>query len=476
MNHDHDEGRITNGEHESRGAHGSRGAQGTHGSHATHESHESHRSHGTATGARHEFDRRSVLLGGLGALGGLVVLGSRANAKVTMWGPTGELPGPAAGHTLVLLQLTGGNDALSMVVPYGDDAYNAARSSIRIGKDEVQKLDDYRGLHPNLKGLRALWDEGRVAIVEGCGYPNPIRSHFQSYEVWHTGSENGRLAGEGWIGRLCEVAWPEDRSPELVVHVGGTAPFSVFSTKHPPLAFQTPATYRWAGNETEDLMAYRRAAEDDMRTLDARRGEAGKGESGQDKMLRKLRGILDEANESSAKIRRANALYEPKAKYPEDDLGEGLKIAATLVDARLGARVVSVELGGFDTHQNQRTSHDTLMRRLDEGLKAFFEDLKGRSAGDRIVVMVFSEFGRRVKENGSRGTDHGVAAPMLVIGSPVKGGLYGKHPSLTDLDDGDLRFTTDFRSVYGTVIDRWFASDHTKVLGAKYPTLEFLPA
>ena len=137
---------------------------------------------------------------------------------------------------------------------------------------------------------------------------------------------------------------------------------------------------------------------------------------------------------------------------------------------------MSVELGGFDTHQNQRTSHDTLMRRLDEGLKAFFEDLKGRSAGDRIVVMVFSEFGRRVKENGSRGTDHGVAAPMLVIGSPVKGGLYGKHPSLTDLDDGDLRFTTDFRSVYGTVIDRWFASDHTKVLGAKYPTLEFLPA
>lgn len=418
-----------------------------------------------------EFDRRSVVLGGLGVLGGLVVLGSRTNAKVTLWGATGEKPGPGGTKTLVLLQLTGGNDALSMVVPYGDDGYNSARTSIRIDKSEVIALDEYRGFHPNLKGIKSLWDEGRVALIEGCGYPHPIRSHFQSYEIWHTASERGRLAGKGWIGNLCDVAWPKESTPELVVHLGAVAPFSLYSVTHPPLAFQTPSTYRWVSTETDDLLAYRKAAEADMKELAKQRHETG-----QESMLKRLRVVLDDANESSVKIRRAVGSYAPTATYPEDDLGEALRVAASLVDARLGSRVVSVELNGFDTHQNQRGSHDTLMKRLDAALTAFLTDLKDKSAGDDVVVMVFSEFGRRVKENGSRGTDHGVAAPMMVLGNKVDGGLYGKHPSLTDLDDGDLVFTTDFRSVYGTLIDKWFRADHEQVLGAKYPTLGFLPA
>lgn len=414
------------------------------------------------------FDRRSMLIGGLG-LGGLVVLGSRAQARVKMWGAPGEKAGPGGTRTLVLLQLTGGNDALSMVVPWADDGYNAARTTIRVDQKDVLKLDDYRGLHPNLKGLRALYEDGHVALVEGCGYPHPIRSHFQSYEIWHTGSERGRLAGEGWIGKLCDTAWPGNATPELVVHVGATAPYSLYSLTHPPLAFQTPATYRWVSPESDDLQAYRKAAEEDMKVLEKKRKETG-----QEAMLKRLRGVLDDANESSVKIRRAAASYNPSTAYPEDDLGEALRIAATLVDARLGSRVVSVELSGFDTHQNQRQQHDTLMKRLDGALTAFMADIKGRSSAGEIVVMVFSEFGRRVKENGSRGTDHGVAAPMMVIGHTVKGGLYGKHSSLKELDEGDLVFTTDFRSVYGTVIDRWFGSDHAKVLGAKYPTLGFL--
>lgn len=417
------------------------------------------------------FDRRSVLLGGLGALGGMVVLGSRANARITLWGATGERPGPGGTRTLVLLQLAGGNDALSMVVPYADDGYNSARSSIRIGQDEVIKIDEYRGLHPNLKGLKSVWDDGRFALIEGCGYPHPIRSHFQSYEVWHTASERGRLTGGGWIGKLCDVAWPKETTPELVVHVGSTAPYSLYSSVHPPLVFQTPATYRWVSPESDDMQAYRKAAEADKQELEKKRKETG-----QDSMIRRLRGVLDDANESSAKVRRAAGGYATNVKYPEDDLGEALRIAASLVDARLGSRVVSVELNGFDTHQNQRQSHDTLMKRLDDALTAFLSDMKGRSTGDDVVVMVFSEFGRRVKENGSRGTDHGVAAPMMVLGNKVKGGLYGKHPSLKELDDGDLSFNTDFRSVYGTVIDKWFGADHAQVLGARYPTLGFLPA
>jgi uncharacterized protein (DUF1501 family) len=422
----------------------------------------------------HEFesalDRRSLLVGA-GALGGWIVLGPRANARVELFGPLGEHDGPGGTRTLVLVQLTGGNDALSMVVPYADDAYAAARPSLKFQQSEVLKLDDYRGLNPNLKGLRALYDDGRLAIVEGCSYPNPIRSHFQSYEVWHTADARGRNSGPGWVGKLCDHAWPKETTPELVVHVGATAPYSVFSLTHPPLAFQTPATYRWAGTESEDLAAYRHAAEEDMKRL-----ESSRKESGQDAMLRRLRGVLEDANESSRKVRRAAGLYATDVKYPDDDLGDSLRLAAALVDARLGSRVISVELSGFDTHQNQRGTHNGLMKRLDDALTAFLADMKARTAGDEVVVMVFSEFGRRVKENGSGGTDHGVAAPMLLLGNKVKGGLYGKHPSLTDLDAGDLKFTTDFRSVYGTVIDRWFGSDHAPVLGAQYPTLECLPA
>ena len=418
---------------------------------------------------RKGFDRRQLLLGSLGALGGITVLGSSAAAKVRLFGTPASTDDDAP-RTLLLLQLTGGNDALSMIAPYGDDGYNAARSSIRIGKNEVIKLDDYRGLHPNLKGLKTLWDDRRMAIVEGCGYPNPIRSHFQSYEVWHTASHKGRLAGEGWVGKLCDEAWAKDETPELVVHLGQTAPYSVYSPTHPALTFQTPASYRWVGPESEDMQAYRKAAEDDAQELEKQR----KKDSGRDAMLKRLRGVLEDATESSIKIRRAAVDYKPRTPYPDDDFGEALRIAASLIDARVGSRVISLELGGFDTHQNQRGQHDNLMKRLDTGVTAFLNDLKGTPAGDNVIVMTVSEFGRRVKENGSRGTDHGVAAPMLVLGTRVNGGLYGKHPSLTDLDDGDLKFTTDFRSVYGTVIERWFGTDHSKVLGAKYPLIPFV--
>jgi uncharacterized protein (DUF1501 family) len=186
--------------------------------------------------------------------------------------------------------------------------------------------------------------------------------------------------------------------------------------------------------------------------------------------------VLSDANESSLRIRRAAADYEPRVKYPADEFGEMLKVAAALIDARVGTRVISVELGGFDTHNNQRPAHDACMKRLDAGLGAFLNDIAQSSAGGEVAVVCFSEFGRRVKENGSRGTDHGVAAPMLVFGPKVKGGLYGKHPSLTDLDDGDLKMTTDFRSVYGTVIEKWFKAEQEKVLDAKYPVLGFLNA
>jgi uncharacterized protein (DUF1501 family) len=412
------------------------------------------------------IDRRELLVGGLGCLGALALTNS-AQARIRVFTPARGDSGETEPRTLVLLQLSGGNDALSMVVPWADDGYNKARSAIRIGEGEALKLDDYRGLHPELKQLRALYDKGQMGIVEGCSYPTPNRSHFKSMEIWQTANLQGRMSGDGWIGRLCDAAFPTGAAPELIVHIGGAAPYSVFSRTHPAVVFQTPYSYKWVASDADDKELYREAGgKDDM----------GGESKGQKRVLEHLRGVLNDANESSLRIRRAAADYEPRVKYPTDEFGEMLKVAAALIEARVGTRVISVELGGFDTHNNQRPAHDACMKRLDAGLGAFLNDIAGSAAGGEVVVVCFSEFGRRVKENGSRGTDHGVAAPMLVFGQKVKGGLYGKHPSLTDLDDGDLKMTTDFRSVYGTVIEKWFKAEQEKVLDAKYPVFEFLSA
>lgn len=422
----------------------------------------------------HGIDRRALLTAGLG-LGGLALVGGRGEARARIVGSFGGEEATRAGNVLVLVQLTGGNDGLSTVVPYADDAYARVRTSTRIAPDAVLRIDDYRGFHPELKGLKRHHDAGRVAIVEGCGYPDPIRSHFKSYEVWHTASARGRGVGEGWVGKLADVAWKSDETPELVVHVGGTAPYSVYSLSHPPVIFQTPQSYRWIGTDSEDLAAYRKAAEEDsMRLEETRRGKSGAKKTGSEKAIDRLRGVLADANDSSSRIRRASVAYRPSAIYPTDDLGESLRVVASLLDARIGSRVVSVELGGFDSHNNQRGQHDGRMKTLDAALTAFLDDLAGRSIEKDVTVVVFSEFGRRVQENGSRGTDHGTAGPMLVLGAGVKGGTYGKHPSLTELEDGDLVHTTDFRSVYATLIERRFGADSAKVLGAKYPLLSFV--
>jgi uncharacterized protein (DUF1501 family) len=404
-------------------------------------------------------DRRQALFGGAAALGGLAILPRASGPGLRLFVPSSAAGREAAQRTLVVLQLSGGNDGLSTVVPFGDDVYNQNRHSIRIDEKEVLKLDHYHGLHPGLKKLKSIYDQGRLALVEGCGYPDPIRSHFRSMEVWHTAQARGRSAGEGWIGRLSDAAWGKDGTAEFVVHVGQSAPYSVYSVSHPAVSFATPEGYRWVATDRDDLAAYKES------------GAEKDGKHGSKDVLERLRGVLADAQESSIKIRKAAASYRPRVEYPQGEFGNSLRAAAAVIDARIGTRVISVELGGFDSHNNQRKQHDDRMQRLDEGLGSFLEDLHGAPAGDGVVVMTFSEFGRRVKENGSGGTDHGVAGPMFVGGTKVKGGLYGKHPSMTDLKDGDLAHTTDFRSVYGTLVEKWLGVDHAKVLDARYPLL-----
>ena len=408
------------------------------------------------------FDRRTALAG-FGAFAGLALFSSRANGAVKLSASPALRP-PGAGRSLVIVQLSGGNDGLDTVVPYADDVYQRARPTLARKKSEILALDDYRGLHPALVRMRKHFDAGTLAIVEGAGYPDPIRSHFESMDVWHTADHRGRDAGIGWIGKLCDAAFKDDHNPNLVVHIGANVPYSLTSSAHPPVSFINPQAYRWAGGAAA-TEAYEKAGGMEGHEEGKAKKHAG------EKSIDFLRRVLADGQSSSAEVRRAVARYATKIDYPNDALAQALHDVAALVNSDTGTRVLSVELGGFDTHTDERPRRDNLLKQLDAALGAFVDDLARSEAGKSAVVLVFSEFGRRVHENGARGTDHGEAAPMFVLGHQIKSGLHGKHPSLEQLDDGDVVHTTDFRSVYAAVIERCFTMQPDQVLGAKYPVL-----
>ncbi|MCA8978664.1 MAG: DUF1501 domain-containing protein [Planctomycetes bacterium] len=395
-----------------------------------------------------KLDRRTFLSAG-GSLLAASLGAPRASAALRLFGGGDE----REGRTLVLIQLAGGNDGLSTVVPYAHPVYQSTRTSIRHKQDELLVIDDERALNGKLVGLKSLYDAGKLAIVEGAGYPNGIRSHFKSFDVWHTASTEGRAVGEGWVPRLVRDAFPREDAPERTVHIGKRVPYSLHSPDSAPIAFEVPESYRWFGEAP---------------------GEVASGESTGNPALDKLRGVQADASASSQRIRSAARKYKTSVQYPNSEFGRALRVAAALIDARIGGRVISIEVGGFDTHKTQRGTHDNLMKTLDDGLASFTADLRGRTAGDETLVVVFSEFGRRVAENGSRGTDHGRAGPMFVLGTPVAGGLYGEAPNLDRLESGDLAFTTDFRRVYATVCERWFGANTKAVLGADYEALKFV--
>lgn len=404
-----------------------------------------------------KFDRRKLLVGGGAMLGATWALSGRTRA----WGAPVDDKSDPAPRTLLLLELNGGNDGLDTVIPYREDVYHASRSRVGIAPDKVLRLDDYRGFHPSLVGLREVWDQGGLAIVEGVGYPTPNHSHFTSLDIWHTGQISGRHSGDGWVGRLMAQMYPSDRSEPHAVHVGQTLPYSLHSSTHPIVCFDSPPAYRWAENGAAIAAASTR--ENPMRRTESTGGRSP---------LDTIRGIASNAQVSSADVRRAAASYEPRVEYPRTDIGQDLKTAAALIASGIGVRVMSVAHYGYDTHEDHRRRHDKLIDHLDGGLTAFLQDMRGTPAGDNCLVMVYSEFGRRVADNASNGIDHGTAGPMFLTGTPVKGGLFGKHPSLQDLHDGDLIHTTDFRTVYAGVIERWFGVESEPILGARYDALQ----
>ncbi len=402
--------------------------------------------------------RRQMLIGGAASLGCWLTMPQSLSA-VTRPARTlsGRRPVEEDDFTFVMIELHGGNDGLSTVVPKGDDLYHAARDTTRHAPETLLSLDDYRGLHPALTGMHALWNEGHLGIVEGVGYPDPNRSHFTSMDIWGTASPKGKLAGDGWVGNLLREKYGDNTLPTRVVHIGEQMPYSLQSSGHPVLCMETPAGYRWA-----------QGAQTMARLLD----DSGAEESTHGR----LAALMDNARASSRQVRKAVEVYNTSVEYPADPLAQSLKVCAALIDGRIGSRILSVRLPGFDHHVEQRELHDELMLTLDGALTAFMADIRRSGLGRKTIVMVYSEFGRRLQENASGGTDHGKAAPTFLLGDPVRGGLYGKHPSLAELDDGDLIHNTDFRRIYASLLRDAFGVAPERILPGTFEPLPLLKA
>jgi uncharacterized protein (DUF1501 family) len=364
--------------------------------------------------------------------------------------PTGDptAAGPARAarrRILVLVQLAGGNDGVSTVIPYADPTYydRRVRPHLAIPRAEVLPLTDTVGLHPGLARLRRRWDTGQVAIVQGVSYPNPSRSHFRGTDIWETGVSD-RLEPKGWLGRYLETCSCRQHDRPEGLAVGSFGVPRTFWTEMalvPALASLDTFRYTTVNDEDPD----HRAAE--MMTLRTALAQA----EGTPQAEHLRRSIVNALNDADA-LAAVATTQRTAGEYPEHELGETMRLVAQLIEADFGTSVFYVSLGGFDTHVQQAYLHGNLLDVLDQAMDAFLHDVERIGRLEDVTIMTFSEFGRRLAENRGAGTDHGVAAPMFLLGGALRGGLHGQYPSLTDLDDGDLKMQVDFRSVYATVL------------------------
>jgi uncharacterized protein (DUF1501 family) len=373
-------------------------------------------------------------------------------------------PASADGRSLVVIQLAGGNDGLNTVVPYADPLYRKLRPSLGLPESELLRIDDALAFHSALAPLRERFGKGEVAVVQGVGYPKPDRSHFVSTAIWQTARLEPYKEPTGWLGRAVESA-PDAKKAHatepleaLSVGGGGLTP-ALYAQRCavPSLlsleAFTVQADRRYPG----DAGALRTALGDIY-------GDGG-GSQASAAFLRQVGGT---ALKSSEALKGAVAKYASSVSYPGGGLGTSLKLVAQILSASLGTRLVHVTLGGFDTHANQRSQQRTLLAQLAEGIDALLQDLKAHGLSDRVAVMTYSEFGRRVQENASGGTDHGAASVVFVVGEKVAGGLHGKAPDLADLQGGDVPFAVDFRAVYASVLRDWMGVVPEPILGSGF--------
>jgi uncharacterized protein (DUF1501 family) len=358
---------------------------------------------------------------------------------------------------LVLVQLAGGNDGLNTLIPFEDANYYRLRPTLGIAKEAVLRVDDTHGFHPSMTAMQRLLHDGKLAVVQNVGYPNPNRSHFRSTEIWETASSSDQVAATGWIGRFLDNACagvPADAHDPLAVHISNGVPQSFTSAEPHPTFGLLPG----GGNFHE---------REEVRKLLETLSNGG----ATDPSTSFLQHAYMDTLVTETKVQRVLGGYRPAAPYPANPFAASLRNVAALIAAGLPTRVYFVSLTGFDTHANQLNQQARLLGELSDGLAAFQADLEAHKLDGQVVTMTFSEFGRRPSENESRGTDHGTAAPLFVLGSRVKAGLHGTAPALNLAHNQDLTFSTDFRQVYATMLDRWLDCPSASVLGGKFESM-----
>jgi uncharacterized protein (DUF1501 family) len=390
----------------------------------------------------------------LGAMSGLTLVGgsdrffSRALAQAPL--------GSSDDRVLVIVNFQGGNDGLNTVVPYVSPTYYRMRPTLGIAASDVLRLDANVGLNPALRSLKAMYDAGNVAIVQGVGYPNPDLSHFRSTEIWQTSAPTSYLS-TGWLGRYLDTAGLPPENLFNAVALANVLPEVLVANK-----VDVPAIAQLNG----------------YGLVSDRRGSVGRDEFhafAQDAQvpfrspyLSAVAEIEDHAQRGAEELPKLIAGYQAQATYPATPIARSLALAAQIVGSKLGTRVLYVQHGSFDTHTTQKATQDRLLADFADAVSAFYTDLAAHGNDKRVLTVTFSEFGRRVAENASRGTDHGTASPLFAIGGGIKGGLYGSQPSLDDLDNGNLKFGTDFRSVYAALLEHWLQRPAAPIVGGTF--------
>ena len=376
-------------------------------------------------------------------------------------------------NLLVVVQFAGGNDGLNTVVPYADDLYARNRRTLRLTEKQVIKIDSLLGFHPEMRAFKKLYDEGLLSVVQGVGYPNPHGGHAESMQFWQTARPHETGVQTGWVGRAADRAYRPGEVDLPAVFVGRIRrPFVINAERTfiPAIRSLDHVTLRTlsgaAGGE-----AHRRAL---VRAAEVPR-------SGDNPLVGFVGQSTSAAYTASARIERELQSGRSAVEYPQSEFAQMLKSVAQLIRADLGIRIFVTELGGeepggWDTHAVQFANHAALLKQMSEGMAAFAAELKQDRLLDRVVLVTYSEFGRTVVENGRRGTDHGSAAPMFLVGGKVKGGLVGPHPSLAQLEGGGAKHHTDFRRVFATLLDRWLGWPSKPVLGGDYAPLDVLKA
>jgi uncharacterized protein (DUF1501 family) len=388
----------------------------------------------------------------------------------------------------VVIQMAGGNDGLNTVIPYADSRYQQLRPTLGFKDTELKDaqgrstiLNDSLGLHPALAEIKELYDANRVAVITGVGYPSPNLSHFLSQDIWQTANTNGG-SGNGWLGKYADQKLV-GQSSLSAVSVGGSLPKALFADHYvtpnisPANGADPFANYQFLtdGRNTGD----RNNQINTFKTMNTRNFDAGT-------FLSAVAKAGFDAEEGAAQLRTAVAGYTSTVTYPANSLASAMKMVAQIATTVADANLFYVQIGGFDHHSaeigsnqapNDKTvgQHATLLGQVSQSIKAFYDDMVGHNLGDNVVMMTWSEFGRRPNENASRGTDHGTASAQLVVGNAIKGGVYGTQPSLTDLDSaGNMKFTVDFRAVYATLLDKWLSADSRSILGSQFENVGFI--